>query len=244
MQSGMVHIVLLQSLLNNISSYAGSIGYTDVDRLQTFGYKDIAKSAFLKYKHISARDRKTAEIIHGLTGRDDIQINLDPVLMYPFDKEISKSKKLVSQPDFILVYNYLNRINNPDFIKRLKAFAKKKRLKIISVFEFCSWSDEHLVIPSFEVLAYFDKAKYVVTDTFHGAVMSVKYNKKFVAFVREQNRNKLTNLLEGFNLTSQIIDDNGSFEDTFENIIDWDFVNNRILKERKKTIKYLTEVLS
>ncbi len=232
-------------LLNtNVCSYAGSMGYTDIDRLDSFGYKQIVKSALKQYKRISVRDKKSLEIIKALTNRDDISVNLDPVLMYPFEKEIVVSKDLLAQPDYILIYNYLNRINNPDFIIRLKYFAKKNKLKIISIFEFCPWADEQLVISSFEVLAYFDRAKYVVTDTYHGCVMSVKYNKKFVAFVREQNRNKLTDLLAGFNLTGQIIDDNGSFEGTFENMIDWNFVNKRISDERQRTMQYLSEILS
>ena len=50
------------------------------------------------------------------------------------------------------------------------------------------------------MLAYVKNAEYVVTDTFHGTVFSIKYQVPFVTIIRDSNREKLGDLLETFGL--------------------------------------------
>lgn len=220
----------------NVISYAASFGYSTLKRLDDYGLSDIVKSGLSSYKSISVRDRNSQEIVKALTGRE-AAVHLDPVLVFDYSRFIPDIK---IKSDFILVYNYLNRINDPDFITRIKAFAKKNRLKIISIFEFCPWADKNIVLSSFEVLAYFKKAKYVVTDTFHGAVMSIKFNKQFIAFVRESNRNKLHYLIDYFGLTDRILTDINNFESIIQAPVDWIPVNDKIAHERNRTLSYFS----
>ncbi len=46
------------------------------------------------------------------------------------------------------------------------------------------------------VFSYFKNADYVITDTFHGTVFSIKMNTKFCTLIRDSNRNKLEALLK------------------------------------------------
>lgn len=222
-----------------IISYAASFGYSTVSRLQRNNVNEIVKNGLSGYVDISVRDSNSKEIVKELTSRESL-IHLDPVLIFNYDEFIPTIK---INSDFILIYNYVNRINDPEFIASIKLFAKRERLKIISIFEYCPWADRNLALTSFEVLAYFKKAKYVVTDTFHGAVMSIKFNKRFVVFVRDSNYNKLYYLLNRFGLDSQIISKDSDFQKILNNCIDWKNINNEINNETQKSVDYLTKHL-
>lgn len=48
-------------------------------------------------------------------------------------------------------------------------------------------------------------ADYVITDTFHGTVFSIKMNTKFCTLVRDSNRNKLEALLNKLDKLDKIL---------------------------------------
>ena len=75
---------------------------------------------------------------------------------------------------------------------------------MISIGHYFSWCDEVVIPTPFEVLAYFKGASYIITDTFHGSVFSIKFNKEFCTIVRDMNSNKLVSLLKQFGLENRI----------------------------------------
>ena len=82
-----------------------------------------------------------------------------------------------------------------------------------------------------------------MTDTFHGSVMSIKFNKRFLTIVRNSNRNKLSGLLSQFKLNDRIVSDMSEFEDKMEADINYSIVNEIISHEQLNTISYLRENL-
>lgn len=224
---------------NNIISYAGSFGYTTLNRLEEFGLREAVQKNLSRFNAISVRDHNSAEIVEVLSGVKP-EMHLDPVLIYPFAQEV---KLPLVNGEFILIYQYSQRINDSGFVRRLKEWAREKKMKIISVFGFCPWADMNLLLRPLDVLGYFKKASYVVTDTFHGCVMSIKYNRQFVALSRASNQNKLNNLLEQFDLTNQIIQYESDFAGCLEESIDWTAVNIKIAAEQERTNAYLKENL-
>ena len=69
-----------------------------------------------------------------------------------------------------------------------------------------NWCDYNVNVNPVELLGYFKSAKEVLTDTFHGSVMSIITNSNFAVKTRD-NGNKLINLLDEYGLTSRIIKD-------------------------------------
>jgi hypothetical protein len=227
------------SQCSRVFSYAASFGYSDLTRLEKYNVTQIVKKGLNSYISISVRDKNSQVITDQLTDLKS-SINLDPVLIYDYSKYIPK---ININCEFILVYNYLNRINEVEFISSIKKYARERNLKIISVFEYCSWADKNIVLNSFEVLAYFIKAKYVITDTFHGAVLSIKFNKQFASFVRPSNFNKLHFLLERFGLENRIVSQTNDFKKILSTPVNWDVINHEIEKERIKTVNYFKKNL-
>jgi len=222
---------------DRIISYAGCFGATTLKKLDELGIKNRVKNLLKNFDAISIRDENSRDVVGTLTGKDP-QLNVDPVIAYTFDKEI----RLPEISDrFLLVYTYPGRMNNPEEVEAIKCYAKKNNLKIISNANYFDWVDEVVTPHPFEVMGYFKKAECVVTDTFHGAVMSLKFNKQFAVIVRGMNSNKLTFLLKQFSLDNQIVNDTTILESVLKKSIDYINVNNVILEEREKAINYLKE---
>ena len=97
------------------------------------------------------------------------------------------------------------------------------------------------------MLGYFKYADYVVTDTFHGAVISIKYNIPFVQFVRESkgysNNQKVGYLLSSFGLEDRILQKTEELEEVMLKPIAYEKVNEILISEKTKAMNYLKRVL-
>lgn len=245
-EQGKGHAWQLYGADNNagkLVSYAASFGYTTYEGLEKYNMIDKSKELLSKFDSFSVRDKNSYEIIKKLTGRE-ASINIDPVLLYDYeDIEIKKPEI----DNYILVYAYPGRINNKQEVKAIKDFAKKHNKKLVCVNMMQAWCDKFIYAHPFDLLGYFKYADYVVTDTFHGAVISIKYNVSFVQFIRSSkgysNNQKVGYLLSMFGLEDRIVYDNEKLEKTMLQPIDYDKVNNILKVEKAKAMDYLNKVL-
>ena len=111
-----------------------------------------------------------------------------PSIWYLSKKKIALE---IRKDKYMIVYTYPERITNVKEITAIKQFARDKGLKLISIGHYFPWCDEVVVPTPFEVLAYFRDADYIVTDTFHGSIFSIKHNKPFGTIIRTMNNQKL-----------------------------------------------------
>ena len=97
-------------------------------------------------------------------------------------------------------------------------------------------------------LACFDGADYVITDSFHGCVFCILFNKQFFVLVnRERGLDRFKSLLSQFDLESRMIDDPERIDvTTLSSIpdIDYEIVNRILDEEREKSISFLKKSLS
>ena len=56
-----------------------------------------------------------------------------------------------------------------------------------------------------EFLSLVKNAQFVVTNSFHGMIFSVRFKKQFVIFSREQCNTKISELLEMFGLSDRML---------------------------------------
>ena len=83
----------------------------------------------------------------------------------------------------------------------------------------------------------------MITDTFHGSVFSLKYNRPFATLVRDMNSNKLTSLLRQFGLEGRIVRSAADISHIMECPIAYDVVNSIIESETKRSVEYLKNSL-
>lgn len=220
---------------DRVISYAGCFGATTTEILKETGIDEEVSALLKKMDAISVRDENSMKVVRDLTGSDPV-LNVDPVIAYDFEKEIRLPE---TTEDYLLVYTYPGRMRDQAEIKAISSFAREKGLKILAIANYFDWVDEVVTPHPFEVLGYFKKARYVVTDTFHGAVMSIKYNRQFAVLVRQMNSNKLSFLLKQFGLSDRIVGSLSQLPVILETPIDFAPINKLIENERQRTGRYL-----
>lgn len=223
---------------DKVISYAASFGHTTMKDIEHYGVKHEMAEALRSMHALSVRDVNSYEIVTELTGKTPFR-HVDPVLMFDYSPYV----KPVNEKDYIIVYTYPNRIKNKDEIAAIRAFANKHHKKLISIGFYFPWCDKTVIPDPFEVLGYFKQADYIITDTFHGSVMSLKFNRPFAAMVRPSNRQKMTSLLSQFHLEERIVDNMGQLEEKLLSCSDYEVVNAELQKERNRSLDYLNNNL-
>lgn len=220
-----------------VITYAASFGSTTLEKLQYYKKIDEIAGLLSKIDSISTRDSNSHFIVKELTGVDAVN-NVDPVLVYDFDKESNYEVNLYG---YVVVYAYSGRISDKE-ADAIQKFAHSKGLKTLSIGVMQAFTDEYIFADPFELLAYIKKASYVVTDTFHGAVFAIKYQVPFAVFIRDSNKEKLTDLLEKYNLNNRIVSSIKDLESVITRKLN---PNLSELKERYKheAVEYLSNNL-
>lgn len=224
---------------NKVITYAASFGATTVAKLENLGIKETVARLLKELDTISVRDANSLKVVEELTGCTPNK-NVDPVLIYDYTKHMPKA---VDLKDYMIVYTYPGRITDKQEIKAIRDYAKSKGLQLVSIGHYFPWCDKTIVPHPFEVLAYFKHATCIVTDTFHGSVFSIKFNKQFCTIVRGMNSNKLTHLLEQFGLDNRIANDVSKLPFIMDTKIDYAPVKAKIAEEKERSIAYLKESL-
>ena len=111
--------------------------------------------------------------------------------------------------------------------------------KIICIGHYSNIADKNIICNPLYVFSYFKNADYVITDTFHGTVFSIKMNTKFCTLIRDSNRNKLEALLKKLDKLDRKVEKMEDIEQLYNTEIDFYKTNQIIEQERKKTTLYL-----
>lgn len=226
---------------SNIYTYAACCGPTDLQIIKQKHMENLVKAGLYDIKKLSVRDKNTFDVVRSLTDKN-IDIVCDPVILYGYSNEINLAERKIKD-DYLLIYSYDNNMNDTEETKRIREFARKNNLKIISVGFYHKWCDICVDGSPIDILGYFKYAKYVITDTFHGSVMSLITNANFITKIRD-NKNKLYDLLTRFNLSERIIEDFDMIEKCLKTKIDYKQVNNVISSFRETSLEYLKACLS
>lgn len=218
-------------------SYAASFGHTTIEGLRKYKIDNEVGNLLSQFNALSVRDENSQYIVQELTNKKAI-ISCDPVLISDYSSEIKGQE--IQYSNYIIIYAYAGRLNRKEE-KAIKQFAKTHNKKIISLGFYQKIADENLIVDPFQVLSYIKNADYVITDTFHGTVFSIKMNTKFCTIIRKSNYNKLYYLLKKFDLESQLINSIEDIEKIYNKEIDFRSANKTINLETEKTKKYLKE---
>lgn len=229
---------------DKVLSYAASCGSTHDDMLPNAVKERIAAS-LEKLEMISVRDNNTMEFVNHILQRQAAVQHCDPVVIADFDQEIKDTEITEALPEhYCVVYAYFNRINKKEEIQAIKEFCWKNKLTIVSVGAPQYWIKHHLVLRPFEMLKVFQKADFVITDTFHGTIFSAKYSKCFAVIARMSNKEKLLDLLERLEITSHLISDMKELSMTerrFEN--DFSVIRRIEKEERERSMRDLRKAV-
>lgn len=233
-----------QNHAKKVISYAASFGNTTTEKLKKYGVDQKVAGWLKSFDALSVRDENSGKIVKDLTGSEP-NFNLDPVLMYDFMSS-GKIPKNVNEGKYMLLYGYSRRFK-PDECRAIRAFASKRGIRIFCIGGVQDCCDKFIDCDPFRVIAYFEHAECVVTDTFHGTIMSVITHRPFVSVVREAgygNSEKLVDLLKRLKLESRIIGCMKDLPGMLGKKIDYSITDDVINAGRQKTREYLRQWVS
>ncbi len=230
------------SSARKVVSYAGSFGYTDLDKLKSYRVDSEIAKHLRKLESISVRDENSAAIVEKLIGEKP-PIHIDPVLAYGYEQEIADFKESPIDTPYMIVYSYQDRINDEAEISAITNYAKANGLKLISIYCRYDWCDKAVLAENpIEVLRWFKFAECIVTDTFHGTIFSIITHSNFASLVRPSNENKLHYLLESHDLESREATNN-SLANILATHPDYSKCDSILEKERENTVQYINNIL-
>ncbi len=163
-------------------SYAACFGH----RKQSSEVLEAAGSWLTRFDAISVRNGMSQSIVKNASKRDSM-IVADPTLLVSFDDMVEAPE--LPFDDYILLYA-LSNARYHDAIDHLKAIATKKDLPIVAVQSdvLQNWdmsaADYCVKNPSVEQwLGLFQNACFVLTDSFHGTLFSIKNHVPFLNYI-------------------------------------------------------------
>ena len=223
-----------------ILSYAPSVGLNKIE--DKYVEKRIAELTS-RFKYISTREKTGSQMIGDLIHRQ-VDTVLDPTFLLDKEEWLSFSQIIgKSEKPYILVYMLGKNGANWSQIRGI-AEDEKLELKIIPVFKKDLKRKGCLresVGPE-EFISLVNRASVVCTDSFHGLVFSIIFNKPFYVFERfsandSVNQNsRIYNVLNLFGLENRLVNRNVIHDD---NEIDYEKINRILSKEREHSINYL-----
>ena len=223
----------------HVISYAASFGPTTYEDIAKQNQTDMIARGLSKLDAVSVRDRNSAQTVEKVTGIR-AAIVCDPVILYGYREEMNSFYPPIK--NYILVYSYDKNLNNENEYRHIVEYAEKHSLKIVSVGYYHRWCKSIDATP-FELLSWVKSAKLIVTDTFHGAVMSIICNTPAVVKLRN-NQNKLSFLLEEYGLSRRAI---SSFEELGQVAampVEFAEVNKHLAERRDYSMEYLNGALA
>lgn len=223
-----------------VFSYAGSFGPTTIEDVRRLHCEALVAGGINSMKGLSVRDLNSGSIIKELTGKD-AKLVVDPVILYGYKKELSNLTNPGLAP-YLLVYAYETRLNDPEEYQKILLYAHSKGLKVVCPGFYHKWADKNINVDPVELLRYFKYAQGVVTDTFHGAVMSLITGRELAVKLRD-NSNKLLNLLEEYGLANRVVKKDWNLDSIFSIEQDNAFVAQEIVRRRLASLDFLKSMI-
>jgi len=230
----------------NIISYASSFGRNNLpDR-----YKIYYRQFLRNYKSISVREESGRFIVEELLGEKPF-VALDPTMLF----DLSHWKTLVVQPKIKNKYLFCYSLNNNnELIRYAIEICKNHGLSLVII------SDDKLLDNNINIinasdsgpmewLGLIQNSDYVITDSFHGTVFSILFQKQFYSYVKKDNAEgncgtRLESLLNQLSLENRLINNLNIDKDINNESIEYININKNVDMLRRASKEYLKKALS
>lgn len=215
--------------------YAASVGNTSIEKCREIS--DVV-SIIKSWHRVGVRDSHTKMIISELSQISP-ELVCDPTLL--FDSHYySKFSKRPCQEKYIFLYLFskLDKTTSDALVN----FAHRNGYMVIigSSHVQPAYCDKIIINSPIAFISYMLYADYVITDTFHGTVFSLNFNKNFIAI--DKGKKKVHDILSIVNMQSRLLN-SSSISDLFLAPPDYTECNYRLDQLRKKSWSFLIDAL-
>lgn len=213
--------------------------------------KDYLRNELAGFDALSVREQTGAAICQELGYKAEVVV--DPTMLLDM-KDYETIKDIQDDTSYIYLY-YLN-ISNCEEVEwtQLKECAEKRNLRIVATPAsgyfvgkelFKGVEYKYATIPQW--IGVIDKARLVVTTSFHGVVICILHHTPFVYFPLmgkySRGNNRVLDLCETLGLFNRIWQDASTYDALMSSDIDWNIVDEKLNVSRCVSIEFLNMAL-
>jgi len=225
-------------------AYGASIGLNSIPSDLIDNYRMYLK----RFALIGVREAQGAKIIRGIIPEcsDRIYDVLEPTFLVPVSYWNGIAKKTISDENYLLCY-FLG--DNEWQREYVSGWAKEHGLKLIVYSAYDSdirIADLHIKYTGpCEFIGLVQHASHIMTDSFHGMVFSIIYNKQFNVFYRFNEddpicqNSRVDNLIDKFGIQQVVVKEKEKNNHT----VNYDKVNPRVEKEVSRSKEFVSRIL-
>ena len=215
-------------------SYSASFGMSEISGTSY----DLEKINFYlsQFDDISIREDRGVELLKENFNINSTQV-LDGVFHIPLGLLEKITEEYSSNEEYIGVFT-LPYFKNKEWYKNVLTEISKKLNLPIKEFD---WD---YTTPVENWLAFIKNSKFMITDSYHGTLFSIIFNRPFIQIKnapRVQSRfDTIFRILEIRNKTVSEADIEVNYDELLKSF-DWNFINNKIKEEREKAENWMKE---
>lgn len=203
------------------ASYAASFGLSDWQ--YTHRETEIIKQLLDRFKGISVREEDAVSLIKDNTGKNALQL-IDPTMLLKQEDYDNITSHRLLKEKYVFVYW----LGDKNLIASAIESYKTEGYTIVNI----NLRDICEQISVEDWLSYIKYADYVITDSFHGCVFSILFERQFIAFGNKSGgNNRIKSLCKMFGFESE----------TFKQYLN---VNNKLEILRQNTNNYINNTLA
>ena len=223
-------------------SFAASFGDGNSFLKDRYIYK--ITSYLKEFDMVTVRDYKALEICKK-AGINGCVLFPDPTLLIDMSNYNSLLSSNPSTDKYCLVYMLEEEQKTKIDMDDIAAFVKSIGIKMIYVASqgrFDKYIKQYPTIPQF--LSYVKNADFVITNSFHGTVFSIMYHRKFAVIPKKGGNNtRVDTLLSQYGLQKHIAKKLPMIIAAYNDIVDWNLVDDINQKKKKETVALLKKVI-
>lgn len=230
-------------------SFATSFGVKEVPASQMA----LTKEYLNRIDFLSVRELSGAALVKALTDRDCV-VALDPTLLFTREEweQFFPVKQIITER-YIFAYFLGESESHRDLVEEL---SKETGCKIVTCPFMDAFVERDLTFGNIKLfhvdpvdfLNLIREAEFICTDSFHGSVFSILNHKKFLTFdrysdsIRKSKNTRIDSLFNQLGIEDRHYKNTGSLS-TIKNSINYELIDLKLQKLRKKTNDFLCEAL-
>lgn len=220
-------------------AYAPSFGVGEFDT----DYIDKIKTDILDFDALSCREESGAAVLSQITERNIPRV-LDPTLLL----SAQEWDRVAVQPNYRRKYIFIYDLNGGQALVDMACKIKADTGLDIVCFtlkpqKFYRGIDKQIYgVGPAEFLGWISRAEYVVTDSFHGTIFSINYDKPFTAYIAfKHTSQRIVSLLTHIGLSDRLVYDPHQFNFS-AGLLRLEYDKNKLIALRKVSQDYLDSI--
>jgi exopolysaccharide biosynthesis predicted pyruvyltransferase EpsI len=226
-------------------AYAASFGLDRLDYPDDL--VDECKSLVQSFNAVSVREKSGVDICKNNFNIEAVHV-LDPTMLLDANDYASlfQNMKIKETANNKLLYYILDETDYTN--KIVDTLTQFLGISSFSINAKCDntkvYFDWRVQPPVENWLRGFYDASFVVTDSFHGTVFSIIFNKPFVTLGNEhRGMDRFNSLLSTFGLNNRLITNTDNLQEIVNKPIDWQEVNNKRAELKKISLDFIYKSL-